>query len=97
MEDQNCIYFRWPVKDQNMFRCCMFEIAGKDYYLNDFHIEEHKLVEYDNGSVYIHLKLRLPDDCPKDEDHMFHFNRSNEKPYDDYLGEFHEYRNQNKD
>ena len=93
MEDQNCIYFRWPARDQNMFRCCMIEIGGQAYYLNDFHIEEHKLVKHDNGTEYLYLKLMLPDGCKDDGTEMFYFIREKEKPYDEYLGKWHEYGN----
>ena len=88
---ENCIYFRWPVKDQNMFRCCMLEIEGRAYYLNDFHIEEHKLVD-----DKLYLKLIPPDDCPVDSEEMFYYIREHEKEYDDYLGEWHDYGNQTK-
>ena len=82
MKEPTYIYFRWPARDQNMFRCARFEIGTKMYSLNDFYIEEHKI----DGDDIV-LKVEQPEECADDDELQVYFSRQYEKEYDPKMTE----------
>ena len=82
MKEPTYIYLRWPIRDQNLFRCFRAEIGNKMYSLNDLYIEEHK--HHDNDIV---LKVRQPEECSDDDEINIYFSRQYEKEDDPKMSE----------